>query len=643
MALKGNLETVSLPDVFQILARQAQSGLLQIFASDGAHYVEIDRGKICAVSGVGGALLLGDLLIHHGFLSTEDLSVALNMQKTRTAKLGEILIENKFCTQAKIEEAIRFQITEEICDLFMIKSAEFEFFAGTVLDDKLALGGKFVKLQINPDSVLLEAARRMDEWSAIETKIPSGATLFTVTEAGREFFQTADRNTQIVLTLINDLRTFESIVAKSCLGRFRTGSIISEMLDAGAIQHLAFELYPQIAEKHLNEHRFKEARLIYRYSIDYIQDPVVRETMFKNLQLVEQRIQEQESGGQESQHSEIVRTPHLTGAKFSRRTWVLAAIFLAVAVGAGGITVGLILTRHRSDATLDDSAYEHQVQTFEQEFGNKDWTAAKKLLAAMVPKKEGNKEGYASLQDRFLQAASSDAAAQLAALEKHQPGADDSIAGVQQYIADGRTLVKRFPETLDLKTAVTKDLKSLDFSLDGLDRKLRARRADQALANILAEAATRPTDETLQAIDTTRQSKILTPAADAQLAAIVAEIAALRAAQARDLQTYRACLATHDNLAAAGLGESIKALQAASGFGPTPEFLDLTGGKLEQPQAAAADVETAHREYLTIVARAGKDPHQAAQDLKALLAKYPGCLERGRIAKIETAIEQFGP
>ncbi|HTL51259.1 MAG TPA: DUF4388 domain-containing protein, partial [Planctomycetota bacterium] len=279
MALKGNLETVSLPDVFQILARQGQAGLLQIFSPEGTRYVELERGKICAVSGAGAGTLLGDLLIHHQFLTAENLEKALNMQRTRPVKLGQILVDNKFCSQEQIEEAVRFQVQEEVCDLFMIKSAEFEFFAGTELDEKLALGGKFVKLQINPDSMLLEAARRMDEWSAIETKIPSGATLFTVTDLGRDYYQSADRNAQIVMTLINDVRTFESIVAKSCLGRFRTGAIISELLDAGAIQHLAFELYPQIADKHLNDHRFKEARLIYRYAIDYIQDPVVRETM----------------------------------------------------------------------------------------------------------------------------------------------------------------------------------------------------------------------------------------------------------------------------------------------------------------------------------------------------------------------------
>lgn len=640
MALKGNLETVSLPDVFQILARQGQAGLLQISANDRTHYVELERGRICAVSGSGAGAKLGDLLIHHGHLTESNLQKALNMQKTRNVKLGQILVDNKFCEQSQIEETVRFQVQEEICDLFMIKSAEFEFFAGTLLDEKLALGGKFVKLNINPDSVLLEAARRTDEWATIETKIPSGATLFTVTEIGRDYFQSADRSTQVVLSLINDQRTFDSIVGKSCLGRFQTGSIISQMLDAGAVQHLAFELYPQIAEKHMNDHRFREAALIFRYAIDYIQDPVTREAMFKNLQLADQRVQELESGGLEAQPSEIVRSPSLGETGSSRRNLVLAAVLVVVLLIGGVAAWRGLLNTGVDESSFDDGEYEAQASAADTLLDEAQWIAARELLARITPKKSANKTRYEKQQDRLLAEASAEARTALDELKKINP--EESLSETRRYIDRGRSLVKAYPETLGLKTAVAEDLKKLDFALGGLAQKLHSQESQILLANLQSDLATRPTEDTLKYIALARQRNTISPAVEAEFQLVENEVQQLRAAQAVALERYQAHTAAKRSLEALAEAQYLTQLQKASGLGMTPEYRTLTQTADPNPQTVAERLEQARKRFLELVAESTLVQRAAGGELQKLLSQYPDSLETGRIQKIAGAVEQYG-
>src|SRR3990172_2803369 len=178
MGLKGNLATVSLADVFQVLSHGHSTGLLRVQAPEGMRFVEIQDGAISIVSRTPNRIPLGELLVSRGLLTDAALLAALAEQKQVGKILGQILIEQNAVQQADLEAALRFQVEEEICDLFLLKAAEFDFLANANLDAKMALGGGFMRLKIDPNSLLLEAARRVDEWKRLEQGIPSQGMLF---------------------------------------------------------------------------------------------------------------------------------------------------------------------------------------------------------------------------------------------------------------------------------------------------------------------------------------------------------------------------------------------------------------------------------------------------------------------------------
>ena len=70
-------------------------------------------------------------------------------------------------TQQQLHDAINVQIQEAVYFLFTWNQGTFNFEADVAPDQH-----DFV-VSINPESLLLEGARRVDEWGLIEKKIPT--------------------------------------------------------------------------------------------------------------------------------------------------------------------------------------------------------------------------------------------------------------------------------------------------------------------------------------------------------------------------------------------------------------------------------------------------------------------------------------
>src|SRR2546421_13006327 len=77
-------------------------------------------------------------------------------------------------TQADLERYMRVQIEESVYYLFTWTQGTFNFEADVRPERQDFL------VSITPESLLLEGARRVDEWSLIEKKIPGFDLMFVV-------------------------------------------------------------------------------------------------------------------------------------------------------------------------------------------------------------------------------------------------------------------------------------------------------------------------------------------------------------------------------------------------------------------------------------------------------------------------------
>src|SRR6476660_1593398 len=178
MAIKGSLKEASLPDVIQLLFLGRRTGCLALADRHNFGTIYFEEGHIVYAAIVNRRDRLGDILVRSGRLTAAQLQQAVARQEgDREYKLGEILVELGFVGRSDLESHIRLQIEEAVYYLFTWTTGAFNFEAGVRPDPR------DFQVHINPEWLLLEGARRVDEWSLIEKKIPSFDLIFTADKA----------------------------------------------------------------------------------------------------------------------------------------------------------------------------------------------------------------------------------------------------------------------------------------------------------------------------------------------------------------------------------------------------------------------------------------------------------------------------
>src|SRR5689334_12925284 len=163
MAIKGSLKEASLPDVLQLLSMGKKTGCLSVTHRNNFGNIYFDKGRISYASIVNRRDRLGDMLVKNGIITQTQLDAAIAKQsKQRDKRIGELLIELESISREQLHEFIRIQIEEAVYYLFTWNQGTFNF-EGEVVPEAQDL-----IVSINPESLLLEGARRVDEWSLIE-------------------------------------------------------------------------------------------------------------------------------------------------------------------------------------------------------------------------------------------------------------------------------------------------------------------------------------------------------------------------------------------------------------------------------------------------------------------------------------------
>jgi tetratricopeptide (TPR) repeat protein len=111
---------------------------------------------------------LGDMLVRTGKITEADLDLArAAQQRGDTRRLGEILLEAGAITPKELERQVRLHIEEVVFELMSWREGYFSF-EERAIDD----APSEASVRISTEALLMEGARRIDEWSRIESKVP---------------------------------------------------------------------------------------------------------------------------------------------------------------------------------------------------------------------------------------------------------------------------------------------------------------------------------------------------------------------------------------------------------------------------------------------------------------------------------------
>lgn len=171
MAIEGPLQDIGIHDVFQLLDLARKSGQLTVRseARDNEGTVYFESGAVVHATMRNNPHTLGALLKRAGKISDRELAAATEAQRAGDGRLlGEILVAHGAVTGRDVERYMRQQIESVVFDLFSWNEGSFTF------ADRTAKGAApDAAIRVSIESLLMEGARRIDEWSRMADRIPN--------------------------------------------------------------------------------------------------------------------------------------------------------------------------------------------------------------------------------------------------------------------------------------------------------------------------------------------------------------------------------------------------------------------------------------------------------------------------------------
>ena len=237
MAIEGPLRELGIHDVFQLLDLSRKTGALTVTSGlrDNQGSVYFDRGGVIFASVRNNPHPLGELLLRAGKISEADLSRAASMQRDLgdPRRLGEILIEIGAITRRELDRHVRFQIEEVVFELMSWREGYFSFEERPV-DDAPAEAS----LRISTESLLMEGARRIDEWSRIEDKVPHLGVIPVLAPVRDDHPALLDLlpNEWQVLSEIDGGKDLRAIASKLACSEFDVARIAYGLVTTGVIE-----------------------------------------------------------------------------------------------------------------------------------------------------------------------------------------------------------------------------------------------------------------------------------------------------------------------------------------------------------------------------------------------------------------------
>jgi CheY-like chemotaxis protein len=224
-ALAGDLGTISMSQILEMLAEQTHTGILRVVNTQTQARVELffqgGRVDFAAAVGVAEEFLLGRFAVESGDVSAEAIA-RLVEERARTPGpkplFGAALVDRGLISKEALTQAMVRQTSELAYETLRWDTGFFQFRRTAELPPH----ARAAALQINVDRMLLEGYRRVDEWRVIEREIPSFDEVFIrnedkIADLPRGTFT---RDELAVLAEVDGRQALREIVRKLRIGSF---------------------------------------------------------------------------------------------------------------------------------------------------------------------------------------------------------------------------------------------------------------------------------------------------------------------------------------------------------------------------------------------------------------------------------------
>ncbi len=234
MTLQSSINDLGLFDLFQIFHMHRKTGRLIISEGpDGkSANVIFCEGAVCfaVIHKRGVPCSIEALLVEWGVLD-ETSMIRIDQVLNKYKRLLDCLDGEGIVSKTHLENFITLRIRENVYEIFKWDSGECRFIEEEI-DER-----REILVPLNTENMILEGARRIDEWSNIRNKVPSEQSVFRF---GSENEETRALNLKPreweILSLIDGYRSVNEVNEVVSGDLFSTSKLIYGLVVMGVIE-----------------------------------------------------------------------------------------------------------------------------------------------------------------------------------------------------------------------------------------------------------------------------------------------------------------------------------------------------------------------------------------------------------------------
>jgi tetratricopeptide (TPR) repeat protein len=237
MAIVGPLRELGVHDVFQLLYLSRKTGRLRVTSAlrGNEGTVDFHGGRVIAAFIRDNPHQLGQVLVRSGRITEAELvrANAIRVQAGEPRRLGEILVAMGAVSPRELQRHLQRQVEAVVFELLSWSEGYFSFTEGLPDGDSVDPGDGLAT-----EALLMEAARRIDEWARIADKVPGPGVVPEFCDDLGDQPAALDLRPHEwqVLTAIDGLADLRSIAITAGVSEFDAARIVYGLMTTGVVR-----------------------------------------------------------------------------------------------------------------------------------------------------------------------------------------------------------------------------------------------------------------------------------------------------------------------------------------------------------------------------------------------------------------------
>jgi hypothetical protein len=232
MALQGNLDDFSLPEILQLIAVQQKSGVLKLTSGDEVVVIFFEGGKVVSTRDRrrNAKDPLKPFLVKTGRVTEAQMRQVETIEAESRRELTDILLSGNYLSSDQLTHALEEQIQDTLHHLLTWKTGAYHFSGDGRTVPKFG-----VNVRLNTEGILMESMRRIDEFVRYRETLSSPAMVLRPKALAMPPKEMTAQE-QRVLPLVDGLRPLRDILAQSKLVEFEVYEALHHLLDLEVVE-----------------------------------------------------------------------------------------------------------------------------------------------------------------------------------------------------------------------------------------------------------------------------------------------------------------------------------------------------------------------------------------------------------------------